>query len=105
MYEYRAAVVRVVDGDTVRLDIDLGMDVHIYDVSCRLEGIDAPEAHTPEGRASKLWLANLLRPGTEVCVKTTKADKYGRYLVKMWLGEQHVNAALVDAGHAHWKTW
>ena len=57
-YEYRAGNFSVVDGDTVRCDIDLGFGVWLRDQILRLHGINAPEirgGERPEGLASKEW--------------------------------------------------
>lgn len=82
---YPARVVRVVDGDTVILDLDLGFglyfqgedwDGHVR-LSCRVLGINAPELGTPEGEASKVFAESLLRPGMIAEVVSTGWDKYG----------------------------
>ncbi len=104
MYHYRATVVRVVDGDTVDLTVDLGFRATFTD-RFRLYGIDAPEVRYPTydaGQAARLWLTELLPPGTPVVTETHKppTDKYGRWLATLWLGGHDVNAALVAAGHA-----
>ena len=46
MYEYRAKVVKVVDGDTVDVDIDLGFGIVLSDERVRIMGIDTPESRT-----------------------------------------------------------
>ena len=46
MYEYRVTVVKVIDGDTVDVDIDLGFGVWIKDERVRIMGIDTPESRT-----------------------------------------------------------
>lgn len=84
MYEYTAKLMRVVDGDTVEVDVDLGFTVHI-NVMFRLYGIDAPEIRgiTKEaGYVSKQALINFLGQGA-LSLKSEKAiktDKYGRWL-------------------------
>lgn len=105
MYVYRATLIRVVDGDTVWLDVDLGFDVRRRD-SFRLYGIDAPEMGTPEGTAAKAWLLEELGvPGSPLLVRTLrdKREKYGRYLALLFHDEhddQAINHAMVAAGHA-----
>lgn len=82
MYEYRAQVTKVVDGDTVHARVDLGCDVRL-DMTIRLYGIDTPELPTEEGKAAKEWLADELnRVGGYVVLRTMKdrREKYGRYL-------------------------
>ena len=46
MYEYRCKILRVVDGDTVDVDIDLGFGVWMHKERIRLHGIDTPESRT-----------------------------------------------------------
>jgi len=88
MYTYRARVVRVIDGDTVVLDIDLGFDIH-HVKSCRLYGINAYELRDkdPERRRlaafGKTTLAAMLPPW--VIIESKELDKYGRPLVVIHL--------------------
>lgn len=79
MYEYRAFVVRVIDGDTVIMDVDLGFYTYSR-MSCRLYGINAIELNQPGGSAAHTHLAGLLPEGKGVIVKSVKPDKYaGRF--------------------------
>jgi endonuclease YncB( thermonuclease family) len=57
MYEYNAELVRVIDGDTYVLDVDLGFYVHAVQ-HVRLLGIDCPEKNTPQGVAAALFATN-----------------------------------------------
>lgn len=105
MYEYRAKVASVHDGDTLRLDIDCGFNVWLHRVPCRLLGVDAPELGTPEGRAARDWLRAWLPVGANIIVRThlDEADKYGRWLADISQGPADittVNQRLIDAGHA-----
>lgn len=105
MYEYRARVIHVVDGDTLDLDVSLGFHVQIKG-RFRLLGLNTPESFGPDacdaGRAAKAWVQETLPEGTEVIVQTRRdaGDKYGRYLAVVLLNGQSVNDALVSAGHA-----
>jgi len=112
MYEYKAMVRRVVDGDTVDLDLDLGCSIHVYE-RCRLYGINAPESFGVKknskeykaGIAAKEYLRSLIE-GKEVMVQTfkDKKGKYGRYLATIILvlrGETiNVNLLMEREGHA-----
>jgi micrococcal nuclease len=84
MYNYRASVIKVVDGDTVDLRIDLGMSI-FHDIRCRLLGINAPERFTKEGKESTKFLKDLLskQKTWEVITHKDKKEKYGRYLVSI----------------------
>jgi micrococcal nuclease len=112
-YTRNARVLRVIDGDTVELSIDLGFDISQMR-SCRLAGINAPEVHgaTKEaGLASKAYLSELLRPGLDLVCQTIKTnDKYGRYLAKLYTNDANgatycINDKLVAAGQAIYKDY
>jgi micrococcal nuclease len=57
-----ATVVRVIDADTVKLDLDLGFRVHLL-ANCRIADINAPELRTPAGERAKAYAETLLEPG------------------------------------------
>ena len=87
MYEYRIKVVKVVDGDTVDVDIDLGFGVWLKKERVRLYGIDTPESRTRDkeekkfGLMAKEYLKASLKKGTPI-LKTRKdgKGKFGRIL-------------------------
>jgi len=66
MYEYKCTIVRVIDGDTVDVDIDLGFGIIMADERVRIMGIDTPESRTSDkveklfGKAAKARLQELL---------------------------------------------
>lgn len=78
-YEYKAAVERWVDGDTVELTVDLGFHMTMRD-HFRLLGIDTPERGRPGAAEAKARSNELAPVDTLVTIVTTKADKYGRWL-------------------------
>ena len=116
MYEYRAHVNRVVDGDTVDVDIDLGFGIILKDERVRIMGIDTPESRTRDkvekifGLASKERLKELL--GKETILKTQinkdgedMKGKFGRilgdFIVEEWEGQPRmVTDVLIEEGHA-----
>lgn len=101
----KAKVVAVIDGDTLAVDVDNGFFTWVR-MSCRLKDIDAPEKNTMAGKAAKLFLTNLMPPGTEVVVESISVDKYGgRFDGKMWIVESGENVAdlLLRTGNA--KPW
>lgn len=99
VWEYRATVERVIDGDTQVYVIDCGFRVYTR-VHLRLSGVDAPEAHTDAGAAAAAWLAEWMPPGSPVVVATELDRSFNRYLAAVTYGGRDVARALVDAGHA-----
>ena len=99
-YNYRATVVRWVDGDTAWLTIDVGFRMSIT-TDFRLYGINTPERGQP-GYAEATARANSLAPvGSQIFVITYKApDKYGRWLAEIFASGINVNQTLVSEGLA-----
>lgn len=86
MFEYRAQVIRVVDGDTLILDVDLGLRSWVRGKPYRMGRINAPEMSTPEGPLARYALvAQIGSLPAEVVIKTTKdkRDPYDRYIVEV----------------------
>lgn len=101
---YRCVPQRIIDGDTVVLKIDLGLNVSVTE-PCRLKGINAPEIRgleRPEGLESKAFLEWLLDGPSDFACQTYKdrTGKYGRYLVDLYADEVCVNEAMVAEGYA-----
>ncbi len=86
MYEYRVQVIKVVDGDTVDVNIDLGFGVWLNKQRIRLFGIDAPESRTRDldekryGLMAKDYLKERLADGAILKTRLDKKGKYGRIL-------------------------
>ena len=111
MYEYKCKLVRVVDGDTIDVDIDLGFGVWMQNQRIRMYGIDTPESRTSDdvekiyGYAAKEFLIKCTDSG-DLTLKTFKDGKgnYGRILGEIWYtGEQNtnnINQLLIDNHHA-----
>ena len=112
MYRYRVEVTRVVDGDTVDVDIDLGFGVWLKKERIRLYGIDTPESRTRDleekkyGLAAKEFLTKMLDDEGGIILKTHRdaEGKFGRILGELWrtteYGDQSINQYLVDKHHA-----
>jgi endonuclease YncB( thermonuclease family) len=92
MYEYKATVIEVHDGDTCYLDVDLGFTTHTYQ-HVRLAHVNAPELHEANGERAKERLAELLADGPLI-INTTRdrREKYGRMLATI------TNASGIDVG-------
>ena len=78
-YVYKAVVERVIDGDTLLLRIDLGLQVW-KEQRVRLAGIDTPAMDEPKGKEAYTFVLNQLAKADFVMVKTNKIDIYGRYV-------------------------
>jgi micrococcal nuclease len=115
-YVYRCVVTRVVDGDTVDADIDLGFNM-VYKERIRLMGIDTPESRTRNkkekalGLASKNRIKEILKGAGDiegkrgkkaVYLETSKEGKgkFGRILGNLWVNDECVNQKLIDENHA-----
>jgi micrococcal nuclease len=99
MYEYAAKLNRVVDGDTVDLDVDLGFTVWVR-IRVRLARIDAPEKRgeeREEGKASTEALTAFLETSMGLVLVSRKSGKYGR-----WIGEI---SALLPGGVVNVSDW
>jgi len=114
MYEYKCKILRVVDGDTVDVDIDLGFGVWMHKERVRMMGIDTPESRTRDrvekafGIASKDRLKELLPIGSIQVLKTEidrsgedKKGKFGRILGDFLVDDnRRCTDILVEEGHA-----
>lgn len=112
-YQYQGLVLKVVDGDTVHAEVDLGMDVRVRTV-LRLAGINAPELKMTEGPPARDHLLTLLTgaawqpgaTGVPVGIRTVKdtKEKYGRYLAYLTRDDRgetvDVNARMISDGYA-----
>lgn len=111
MYEYRVKqVLKIVDGDTIDVDIDLGFDIS-FTSRVRLAGIDTPESRTTDkkekalGLEVKQRLKDVLSKSSSVVIRTEKPDsteKYGRILGWIFIdgAEKSINEALIADGYA-----
>ena len=110
--EYDVKVIKVVDGDTVDVDIDLGFGVTLTDERVRIMGIDTPESRTRDkvedlfGEAAKERLKVLMKDGgklipTEDRKGEDMKGKFGRILGDFRIGDgRKVTDILIEEGHA-----
>ena len=111
MYEYRAKIIKVIDGDTVDVDIDLGFGISLNNERVRIMGIDTPESRTRDkvekkfGLASKARLKELL--GKDTILKTQVGrggedmkGKFGRILGDFLVDGKKAGEILIKEGHA-----
>lgn len=83
LYTYKAYLERVIDGDTLKVHIDLGLHTWVKQ-RIRLKEIDAPELMTKKGQQAKEWVERVLAQVAFVVVKTYTSDKYDRYLADVF---------------------
>lgn len=114
LYNYKAIVTSVYDGDTITVDIDLGMGIWNRGEKIRLYGIDTPEVRgpeRPEGLVSRDYLRDLILDKEIVLTSyKDKKGKYGRYLGTIWFKNAanewfNVNEQLVSEGLAEFKNY
>jgi len=110
--EYDVTVVKVVDGDTVDVDIDLGFGVTLKDERVRIMGIDTPESRTSDkvedlfGEAAKARLKELMKNGGKLITTEDKSGedmkgKFGRILGDFRVEDgRKVTEILIEEGHA-----
>jgi micrococcal nuclease len=80
-YEYAGTIVEVLDGDTLKIDVDLGFGIIMHKMKVRLNRINSAEKNTPDGIKAKLALSEVAL-GRRCVIRTLKdrTEKYGRYL-------------------------
>ena len=107
MYRYKVSLVKVVDGDTVDVDIDLGFGMTYKKQRVRMLGIDTPESRTRDlvekkfGKASKKHLKGILESGDIELVSHDKG-KFGRILGELFDPDSMVsiNVQMIEGHHA-----
>jgi micrococcal nuclease len=112
MYEYKCKILRVVDGDTVDVDIDLGFGIWLHKERVRIMGIDTPESRTRDkvekifGLAAKKRLNSLLGDKAILDTQVSKKGedmkgKFGRILGNFrTIDGEHCADILIEEGHA-----
>jgi len=112
MYHYPCKIIKVVDGDTVDVDIDLGFGVWMRNQRIRMYGIDAPESRTSNqtekkyGLASKRFLEDMCDDKNGLVLRThkDKKGKFGRILGELWrttnYADQSINEYMLEKYHA-----
>jgi len=116
MYQYKVKVVKVVDGDTIDVDIDLGFSTVLKKQRVRFLGIDTPESRTRDlvekkfGKASKKHLKGLLESADSLSLISHDKGKFGRILGEIiahfneghpvYETEVNVNEQMILDGHA-----
>jgi micrococcal nuclease len=114
LYQYKAFVTKVYDGDTITVEIDLGFKTSVIGEKIRLNRINAPEIRgesREEGLRSRDFLRELIL-GKEILLETIKdkKGKYGRYLGEIYFQQEknkwlNINDELVNEGLAEYKEY
>ena len=108
MYEYKCRIDRVIDGDTVDVDIDLGFGVWLRKERVRMYGIDTPESRTRDleekkyGLAAKAFVLAFLPIDSEQTLRTRKdgKGKFGRILGDFSVKGARVSRVMIERHHA-----
>ena len=108
MHEYKCKILRVVDGDTIDVDIDLGFGIWMHKERVRLLGIDTPESRTRDleekkfGLLSKKFLKDHYPVGSTATLRThkDKTGKIGRILGELIWQDTTINKIMVDESYA-----
>ena len=105
MFNYNCTLLRVIDGDTINVNIDLGFNIW-HKGRIRMAGIDTPESRTRNkeekvlGLAAKSRLKELLKKKTLSINCTKEKGKFGRILADVLANDININKQLMDEGHA-----
>ena len=104
MYEYRTKIRRIVDGDTVDVDIDLGFGMILSKQRIRLYGIDTPESRTRDkeekfyGELASRFLKDQCKKGSCITLRTylDKKGKFGRILGEIIVDGVNINQLMIE---------
>jgi len=109
MYNYNVELKRVIDGDTIVCDVDLGFGIWLRDEHIRFARIDCPETRTKDiiekqkGLAAKDFVSFILGTCKTLKIQTQKDfGKYGRYIAEILVDDKNLNDLLVQEGLAEY---
>lgn len=112
MYDYRAIVTRIIDGDTIDVDVDLGFDTWLNKQRVRMYGIDTPESRTRDleekkyGKLATKYLVDRIQVGTPVKLVSHGKGKFGRILGSIYAPldgdweDVSINDQMIQDGYA-----
>ena len=103
MYDYRCKIIKIIDGDTVDVDIDLGFGIWHHKERVRIYGLDAPESRTRDkiekvfGKFAKQCVKDWLPTGSiqKLVTEKDKSGKFGRILGKFRVHEPHLDRYVI----------
>lgn len=104
LFTYVAQVEKVVDGDTLRVVVDLGFGIKTRQY-LRLRGLNCPEMDTEEGKKAAEFVRNKIKVTDRIVLTSSKSDKYDRYLADVFYvdaqgKEVYLNNAILENGYA-----
>lgn len=112
LYQYQVNIRRVIDGDTVNVDIDLGFGIILRDQMVRIQGVDTPECRTRDmeekvfGMAAKHFVSSLLPPNSTQVMKTVldksgdaTKGKFGRILADFYITDGKMLSDAIMENH------
>lgn len=108
MYQYNVKVVRIIDGDTIDVDVDLGFKTVLVKQRVRLYGIDTPESRTRDkeekkrGLISKEYLISKCPVGSNIMLQSHERGKFGRILGELfeYNKTESINKEMCREGYA-----
>jgi micrococcal nuclease len=98
LFHYRARLLKVVDGDTIDVMLDLGFQTHCIQ-RLRLLRVNTPERGQPGHQEATALTSSLLQEA-EIVIHTVRRDSFGRWLAEVWADGVSANDALVGRGWA-----
>jgi len=104
MYTYSAQLVRVIDGDSIVFNIDLGFNIWLNNTSVRLLGVDTPEKRTKDklekffGYLSTSYVIDRISKASKITIRTELDGKYGRPLAEVFIDDSNIslNTMLIE---------
>ena len=111
-YVFNATVLKIIDGDRIDVDVDLGWNISVVNQRIRLFGVDCPESRTRDleekkyGLLAKSFLIKMLEDKGGIVLKTHKdaEGKFGRVLGELWrttdFADNSINDYMIEKHHA-----
>ena len=105
-YVFNATVLKIIDGDTIDVDVDLGWNISVVNQRIRLYGVDCPESRTRDleekkyGLAAKAFVEKFIPLGSTALLNTKEKGKYGRFLGDFKVKNQWLCTELLKHRHA-----
>ena len=88
-------VEKIIDGDTLKVRLNLGFG-QWHRETLRLRGLDCPELDTKEGAAAKTFVQAYIKEAQTLTVRTSRSDKYDRYLADVFISQGSEPDAATD---------